>query len=394
MAARNVLGLKYLRKDPLQYELRIRGESDEGSVAELSQRLRGALDKPVNITASAVGEVSTACATCLSLLSVVREGVDLLEGSVPSQAQLLRLHALVDHVVNRAGDIQVIYKDSKHLSDMQQLQQEIIVVQRLLSLVKWRDGEERESGEVARGAGACRAASVWEQFSKFPNPLLLLIQGIRSLSVNDVDHIKEVLWLTVKLQKQAHVMQVQEELVCQIIFPLAEGRLSELITDASSRSGSLTVLRQKILRECLGERRRRDLVDAYFYNVQGANEALADYVDRVKTAMVALGVDISEREAVANILEGMRAQDRSRAVFLDRPQTFSELERVVVGVENVRYCDKKRGEGKPPEESKEGAGLPNKSKGQQGESRRCFRCGCEGHLARNCTESRARFRDS
>lgn len=80
---RSVLGISFLTKGQLQYELRIRQLPDEGTVAELSQRLRGALERPLMLNAATVGEVSDACAVCDSSLSGVQANIVTRKCSLP-----------------------------------------------------------------------------------------------------------------------------------------------------------------------------------------------------------------------------------------------------------------------------------------------------------------------
>lgn len=396
MTTRGVLGLKYLRKECLQYELRIRGESDEGSAGELAQRLRGVVEKPVNIDLQTVGEVSSACAACSSLLAIIQEGITLVEGAAPTRAQLARLHALVDHVSHRIADIGAVNKEAKFSSNISRLRDEVWSVQQQVVRLSISDESEVEPGRVQEeGRGVARAVEMSGQFSKLPNPLLPVIQGIRELSLRDIDRITEVLWLTCKLQDQAEVSSLSHEVIFQVIYPLADGRLRRLITKCKREGGSLKELRQGILAECLGVNRRKDLADEHYYRVQAREETLGDYIERVREARIALCVEETEGEAVTRILDGMKPEDRLCVMFADKPHSFSDLDNMVKKLEEVKYGDEKRGEGRAATKGGRGSqGDGAEGSGSEFRRRRCFRCGSFWHLVKNCKEPSERRTNS
>lgn len=385
MEARSVLGIKYLRKDQLLYELRIRKEMEEGSVPELARRLRGALGKPVYIDADVVGEVSTAVAACRASLSSLAEGIALFDGSSPSRSQVSRLRALADHIANRLKDIRVLDKELKYVSEFQGFMDEFLSLQQRLNGLQWCEGsdvDEAERGDGDRGGSSRSELS--NVFGKLPNPLLPLIKDIRVLSIDKPNQILEVLWLTVRLEQQADALHMPHSVVCQVILPLTQGRLNRLVEELLRTGGLLQDLRKIICFEYLGARVRRDLIDEHCYREQRTDEGLGDYIEEIRLGMAALCVEVPESEAVISIVEGMRPQDRSRVLFTDKPQTFVDLDKMVTRIENIRHRDERRGGKEIDNEGKVSAQVRND------ERRRCFRCGSDTHLARSCKDRERR----
>lgn len=386
MEARSVLGIKYLRRDQLVYELKIRKEVEEGGVSELVRRLRSALAKPVHINTDVIGEVSAAIAACRASLSSLADGMVLLDGSALSRSQVCRLRALADHVANRIKDIRVLDRELKCVSEVQGLTDELLSIQQRLNGLQW--GEGSDTDEVAgdgRERGDRGPSELSNVFSKLPNPLLPLIKDIRVLTIDKPSQILEVLWLTVRLEHQADALHMPHSVVCQAILPLTQGRLNRLVGGLLQTGGLLGDLRKRICFEYLGTRVRRDLIDRHCYREQGTDENLGDYIEEIRLAMAALCVEISERDAVMSIVEGMRPQDRSRALFTDWPQTFLDLDKMVTKIENVRYRDERRVNS---EEGKVGAHV------RKSDRRVCFRCGSDTHLVRDCKEDREGRRKS
>lgn len=104
MAGRRCPGIDLLRKDMLAYELRIRGESEQGNVAELATRLRDSLDKPVIIRQEQIGEVATALTSLQSSVQVISESLSDMETPTPKQLDRVRAH--LTHLLNRVKDLE------------------------------------------------------------------------------------------------------------------------------------------------------------------------------------------------------------------------------------------------------------------------------------------------
>lgn len=385
MEKRNVLGIGHLTKSQLQYEAKIRGLSIEGSVPELSQRLRGALDSELSVSPDVIGQVSDAVNTCSSLLSGVQSNLELLEGSCPSRTQVFRVQAQLAHLLNRVQDVGHIASTPEEKRQAQELRGKVIEAQDVANMLMWRNegrGEEVETIHTARTP----ASGVFDGFNKLPNPLLPLIQDIRELSVDSTSEVVRVLWLTVKLQEQADVLRMPHQQIFQILYPLARGKLSRIISQATGEGVVMQEFRRLILESCVPSRCRNELLNKYFFRVQGSGELFSRYVEEIRVAMAALCVNVSESEVVNNILEGMTPEDRSRVVFCSKPRTFYELDQLVANMQVIKFSDELRGKV---------AAANNTATGNQGDrtprsgfqsrvGQGCFRCGQKGHFVRDC----------
>ena len=115
-----------------------------------------------------------------------------------------------------------------------------------------------------------------------------------------------------------------------------------------------------------------------------------------------LGMGMSEEEVVQHILDGVSADDRLRLVFAQRPQWFTDLERLCVMTETMQMTDQASGNSRraePRPQTSEGAREPTFPRQAQPARNRqqtnsnsviCYNCNRPGHVARNCTRGRAR----
>lgn len=394
MEPRGCLGIGCLKREQLTYELQIRGQSAEGSVADLATRLRDAVHYPISITDSIVGEVGATINVCTEALSGVRENVVLLESSSPSRKQIYRVQAQISHWVNRIRDLKQIKTSKEQGTLIGQLLTDALELQGRLSNLGWSDvdtGDQekaqlipgtKEMGEVVQAVGA---HMISEPFARLPNPIMHLFQGVDKLGVSDLEQIVDLLWRSVKFEAQADALGVAHSVILQLLYPLAQGALSQIIADVLHSKGTLGDLRKRVIQGRVTQRVKQELIGKYLLRVQSHEETLEQYIEAVRTAISALEVDMTEREVVDNILEGIKPDDRSRLIFSSRPTTFRELEGLVSRIEGIRFADQKRDSLRraPPTSSHQQidrgprAGAPSREQV-------CFRCRESGHFVKDC----------
>lgn len=384
--SRTIFGIGHLTKTQLQYESVIRGLPGEGTVAELTQRLRGAMGARLVLSRETIGEVSQGLITCQNVLDGILSNIELLAGTRPSRAQLSRVQAHLSHLLSRIQDLHVINTEEVQTPRIRELYDKGLKAQVECSLLSCQESEG--TGSVASGGNPEGTESYsLGVFNKLPNPLWSLIQGINELSVDDISKVIELLWLSVRLEKQAQVLGIADKIIFQVIYPLARGWLSRIISEVSAEGLSLMGFRKRVLDKCVPKRCLNELFNKYYYRVQGRSESLPEYVESIRVARIALCMEASEGETVNNILEGMRPEDRSRALFCDKPSTFADLDQLVAKIQVVNFSDGKRlGEGVQVERSgtswESDAG---KNRGSMNYRKVCFRCGKGGHFARSCS---------
>lgn len=382
--SRTILGLSHLTKGQLQYECAIRKLPAEGTVAELSQQLRTALGSRLVISTETIGEVSQALNNCQAMLDNVLSNIELLKDTQPSRAQLFRVQTHLSHLEGRVQDLHVVDSEGKHSASITELYDKVLGAQLLCNQLSYQEDETQENAHSSGGLQHTESPSL-NIFSKLPNPLWALIQRVDELAVDSVDKVVELLTLSVKLERQARVLGVGDQVVFQVIFPLARGCLARIICEAKEGCLSLAGFREVVLSKCVPRRSFNELLNKYLFRVQESKEGLAQYVESIRMARAALCVKISEAEIVDNILEGMRPEDRSRILFGVKPSTFVELDQLVTKIQAVELSDvKRRNDGVKERTASGDPGWDTRDSGVV-DKRVCFRCGRSGHIARNCT---------
>lgn len=386
MSKRTVPGVGFLTKGQLQYENLVRGLATEGNVAELCQRLREGMEKELSVTPMVIGEVSDAAAACAAILSGVQANVELLQGTRPTRSQVFRIQAQVNHLVNRVRDILTVVKKPEEKVEVEKLYDKVLATQVEASMLTWQ-GEGAGNDIGSDNVQLPSQSGSMEAFCKLPNPFLSILQHTGELTIDDIPKMIDVLWLTVRLQDQAEVLHLPQPYILQILYPLSRGSFSRIIGDAIRNGDSMCAFRKRILDGCVPGRCRNELLNKFFYRVQRIGEPFRQYVEDIRTAMIALCIDITESEAVNNIIEGMAPEDRSRVIFCSKPKNFAELDQLMGNMQVVKYSDEARGRlDNTDNTSKAGGASVSRGtdfKPRQGQG--CFRCGRSGHFARECS---------
>lgn len=379
---RAVPGIGYLRRDQLIYELKIRGMSADGSVPELAARLRTATQVPVTLSPTLFSEHGEFLDQISKAVDELSQNVVFLESAQPTSRQISRVQAQLAHYCNALSDIALMELSPQHVTWREQLYQSVRSLQdRLLALSLGGGGStELENIQSEGNATSSVSAPPLERFAPLPNPLTALLKDVTDLSLDDLERSRQVLWLLVRLQIHADVLKVPHSVLLSLLYPLARGTLSFAFSEVMQEQGSLRELRRKILTQKLSARMRRQLEDRY-WQAQGEQEPLEQYCDRVRTAVQALDMQISESDTIRHLFEGMRPQDRCRFICISPPRTLQEL---ADSVGALAFADQQRSSVRASPGGDKSGDVQRPEIGEQKISRRCFRCGSSEHMVRQC----------
>lgn len=394
MEPRQCPGVSMLKKEQLIYELKIRELSAEGTVAELVNRLLGGLKKPLSVDAARIGEVGAALGAAREAVTCFEETVEFLRSSQPTSKQISRVQAQLGHWDNRLGDLRQCKLNAEQELELVRLHSQVreLLIQvggMSLDAVNLTSGDPEGTSPGVTDQGG-QASDVRNDLSaslaKLPNPLMLLVQGIKELSIESLGQVEFVLKFIARFEVHADVLGVPHRTVIQFLYPLASGRLSRVFAEVLGEEGGLKELRKRIISLRLSPRMRVELERKHFWRAQGLRENLATYIESIREAVSALDLPYNEQQVVDNILEGMRPEDRSRLTFAKKPASFGELEALLATIEGFDFVDQGRADVHCNHVS--GEALPEREEGEplrQNEQRRCFRCNRQGHLARQCS---------
>lgn len=395
MEGRACPGLSYLKKEQLNYELAVRRMTCDGSVGELAARLRKALDQPIVISEETVGEVGPSLDNISVALSDVDRSVKGFEGNSPTRKQLSRLQAQSAHLFNRVGDILKLELSQQQREQATQLCGRVKELQLAIACLNLQcsDSESESQKDCLEAGGVASPSNVGvgrcnESYAKLPHPLLNLLQGISVLSVESLDQIEVVLWLSARLERHVNVLAFSHLTVLRLLYPLAQGSLIQILTRVLDGQGTLRELREIIIREKLPSRLRDELREKYYSKLQGKFESLGEYIERVELAVVALNMMVSGEDLVRHIWEGLKPEDRGRIGSSRDLSTRSELQARVISAERLRLLDDHRDLVDRTEATLHRSTpqpLPRDSTDKRLPSgRRCFGCGSKSHMVRDC----------
>lgn len=399
MENRRLAGIGYLKREQLQYELKVRGCEEGGSVPELAARLRSAASVPVNISQEVIGEVGAVISNVSGAVLELGKIVEFLQDRGTTNRQLIWVQAQLNHFHNRVWDLQRLSDSAPPLlRGLQKLALEKVkgefqgLVMSVNSLgaheVELDDvnrkinlGGERDTRADVRDVGLDHCERV---FAKLPHPLSLLLKEVGTLSIDNIKLTEEVLWLLVRFERHADALNVSHIVILELLYPLAKGFLGEVIAEVLSSRGNLAVLRRRIITEKIPMRVRRELERTHIWQAQETHEGLTHYVNRVRTAVVALEVNLTEPEVVDIILEGIRPEDRARIMFKEKPRTFEQLNRLVSSIESLQLVDEQRRADMTPRLHDANLPVEGQRTGGGRPRARCYRCGSDEHLIRQC----------
>ncbi|XP_063227204.1 uncharacterized protein LOC134533635 [Bacillus rossius redtenbacheri] len=173
-------------------------------------------------------------------------------------------------------------------------------------------------------------------FGKLTHPLEKMLKDFPATDGLHIPKFLHFLQLIVKLRQSNSLHEAQ---LLEIIYPFTLGPLAERTNLAISQNLTFDKYHEDILSFFIPSRLLTQLQLSHFNRLQKPGEPLAVYVNEVKEAAAIFRLQVSEQEVINTILDGLSPEERSRLVFLSKPSSFSELDRMCIHSQNVRFAD-------------------------------------------------------
>lgn len=217
-----------------------------------------------------------------------------------------------------------------------------------------------------------------QMFAPLPNPINIMLKNFKITNGLNTSEFLDFISQTIKLKLETNLTDSQ---ILSLIVGYTQGPLLTKILELKSVSNDLDIVHTSLLNYFLPpglrEHLKRDLVLRPQFN----NEPLAVYIDSVKMNSKILKLNYSESELVESIKFGICPADRAKLVFMNNPQSFADLDQVVINSHNVLYNDFER-------ECKQKTLQQNQQSNPKYVTpkslKECYFCKKRGHIAKNC----------
>jgi len=176
-------------------------------------------------------------------------------------------------------------------------------------------------------------------YSRLPNPLLPVLQGLPHVDGLNVDNVLRFLGGALRMKA---FPGVQDSDLLMILMGYVTPPLSDRLAAVVQGQGSFEAFHREILSFCIPSRMLETLKMTYFYRPQRLGECMANFVTEVREAGRVLLLGFSEEQTVQTILEGLAPEERSRLSMTPVPRNFRELDLLCLTSQNISLVDQQR----------------------------------------------------
>ncbi|XP_039291379.1 uncharacterized protein LOC120353015 isoform X1 [Nilaparvata lugens] len=224
-------------------------------------------------------------------------------------------------------------------------------------------------------------------YNKLRNPVESFLKNLQPCDGLNIDSLLKFLEAAIKI----HDLSVMSDTsLLQILVPYTTGPLGDKILYSLNSNASFKQFHLDLLKYFIPQRLLSTIKRDKFDRLQGPCEALSSYVTSIKEAAKLLLLDESEAEIVSTIISGLNPQERSRLVFMKKPESFNDLNMLAVHSQNIAFIDNERMHlyNNTSVQNHAFGNSNNKNPNKNNFNRRndsvCYTCNQKGHISRNC----------
>jgi len=176
-------------------------------------------------------------------------------------------------------------------------------------------------------------------FAALPNPITSYLQAFKSTNGLNTKEILDFIKNTLKLKVETQLSDLQ---ILNLITNFTTGPLLTKLLELKSQFIDIDHVHKGILYHFLSLGLREKLKRELVLRPQFVNEPLSIYIYNVKENAKILDLNYSEAELVQSIKYGISPYERAKLVFMKNPETFADLDQLVIQSHNVMYLDYER----------------------------------------------------
>jgi len=221
-------------------------------------------------------------------------------------------------------------------------------------------------------------------FAKLKNPVEVYLQNLKICDGLEVNSLIQFIKTLLKLKNET---ELTDHEIFEILSTRASGPLLSRIRSNKLVGPNVNHLHRDLITYFIPSGMRDNLVREWVQKVQGREEPLMLYINRVIEHSEILLTGHTERALVDIMILGLNQSVRARLVFHKLPRTFTEMYQMCIYEQNIRFSDSQRGSfhhGGNRFARGHFNQIQSADNRPEGNPIKCYNCNREGHIARNC----------